>query len=362
MAQLIGVLGTLLIFGAIVAIHEFGHFIVAKLSGMGVYEYSLGFGPALFKKEYHNTLYALRIIPLGGYVRIAGMEMGEDDAPNGYDKKPFFAKFATLIAGVVMNFVLALVVFIVMGITLGFSVPNDKPIIGGIMPKSPAAQAQLRDGDRIVSVDGTPVKTWEQSTKLIRGHKGSMVLVMERAGVSRTVKITPKELTDYEVHGLRLHPVKIHAIGISPSVTLQKTSPVDSIVIGGQNVLEKTQIVVASLVSIVMHDVPVGGIGGPLQVMSISYSASKDALVSPEKLAYVLSLFAFLSINIGFFNLLPIPALDGGRLLFLIIEGIRGKAMNKEKEAQIHAIGMAVLLLLILLVTIKDVFSLFGGK
>ena len=150
-----GVLGALLVFGAIIFFHELGHFIVAKISGMTVFEFSLGFGPALVSKTYHDTLYALRIFPLGGYVRIAGMEPDEDpDVPNGFNSKSFPAKFCTILAGVVMNGVLALLIFIVMGMAIGSPQPGNKTLVAGVELNSPAAKAGVKEEDIILAVNG----------------------------------------------------------------------------------------------------------------------------------------------------------------------------------------------------------------
>lgn len=187
-------------------------------------------------------------------------------------------------------------------------------------------------------------------------------MVIERDHARRTVKIVPKEMLDYKLHGLRLRPIKYYGIGIMASVTLQRVGPLQSVVLGSQQVYDKTKLVLASIVSMITRDVSAKDISGPVAVMRISYDASKDALISREKMANFLSLFAFLSINIGFFNLLPIPALDGGRLLFLIAEKIYGKPFDRDKEAMVHMVGMALLLGLILLVTVKDILGWIGGR
>lgn len=362
MAQLTGFVGALLIFGAIIAIHEVGHFLAAKWSRMGVYEFSLGFGPALFKREYRGTLYALRIIPLGGYVRIAGMELGEDDVPDGYDKKSFFAKFATLTAGVAMNFVLALVVFIVMGMTIGYYHYNNQPVIGAIVEKLPASKAGLQPGDRIVSVNRQPVSTWNDAVKLIRGGgtTPARLVIRRQETTLPPITITPEMHETPEVSGLRIHLIPTPQIGIAASGDFVRQNPLTSIRDGFLEVYDKTHLVVASLVSMIMRDIPPGQIGGPLQVLRMSYGVSKDALSSVNGLATFLSFLAFLSVNIGFMNILPIPALDGGRLAFLLVEGVRGKPLDKEKEAMIHTVGLMLLLGLIVLVTFKDAWQWIG--
>jgi regulator of sigma E protease len=355
MEQFTGGLGILLIFGAIIAIHEFGHFVSAKLSGMGVHEFSLGFGPALFKREYHGTLYAIRIIPLGGYVRIAGMEPGDEDAPNGYNTKPFFAKFITLAAGATMNFILAFVVIIVLGMAIGAMKPGNKVLIDGIIPNSPASRVDLRTGDELVSVAGVQPLNQDQARAIIGKSTQPVPIVVRRGDRLLTVTPTPKQLLtpepevslDIPLVGkvpFILHMTTTHIIGVQLTMSSgqwERLNLADSLKVGTRTVVSQ--------------------LSGPVGIMNLSYKATRTEHISHIWFSSTFTLMAMLSIFIGFFNLLPIPALDGGRIFFLIIEGIRRKPLAPEKEAKIHAIGMAVLLGLVLLVTIKDVWNLFGG-
>ncbi|HEY3379908.1 MAG TPA: M50 family metallopeptidase [Armatimonadota bacterium] len=375
MEQFTGGLGILLIFGAIIAIHEFGHFVSAKLSGMGVHEFSLGFGPALFKREYHGTLYAIRIIPLGGYVRIAGMEPGDEDAPNGYNTKPFFAKFITLAAGATMNFILAFVVIIVLGMAIGAMKPGNKVLIDGIIPNSPASRVDLRTGDELVSVAGVQPLNQDQARAIIGKSTQPVPIVVRRGDRLLTVTPTPKQLLtpepevslDIPLVGkvpFILHMTTTHIIGVQLTMSSgqwERLNLADSLKVGTRTVVGTVVSAAGQFISVVSGRVPVSQLSGPVGIMNLSYKATRTEHISHIWFSSTFTLMAMLSIFIGFFNLLPIPALDGGRIFFLIIEGIRRKPLAPEKEAKIHAIGMAVLLGLVLLVTIKDVWNLFGG-
>jgi len=360
MEHLIGTVGILIVFGLIISLHEFGHFIVGKLSGMAVQEYSLGFGPALWSRTFRGTLYALRIIPLGGYVRIAGMEVEEEDHPDGFDKKPFPARFLTILAGSAMNFVLAMVVLIILGMAIGIPTEGNQAIIGAVQMDSPAAKAGILPGDRIIQVSGVAVDNAERAVKLIHTSHPPIAVTVERQGMDYHYSIEPTQLQTAERNGFTLKLSTYQGIGVVLTSTVQRRGPLESIELGVLNVYDKTMWIIASLVSMSSGHVPLSGIGGPVKVAQVVYNASKGALISSEGMANFLSLLAFLSINIGFVNLLPIPALDGSRLLILVIEGIRRKPFDRQKEALVHLVGMILLLGLILLITYHDIATWAG--
>jgi regulator of sigma E protease len=365
MTQLAGFIGILLIFGAIIAFHEFGHFICAKLSRMTVYEFSLGFGPALFQRQRGDTLYALRCIPIGGYVRIAGMEKDDLDSPNGYDKKSFGAKFITLIAGVTMNFVLAFLIITFTAMIVGYAKPGNKVIIAGVSPNSPAAKINLQPADQIISINDVPVPNIDEAKALIQHSNGPLKLVILRQDKQYIFHPTPSTVVTAEQKGLIYHMTTIHGLGVGLTMSSgqwERLGPLEAVKDGAFSVARMTVDGVAQLASLVTGNIPVSQLSGPVGIMRISYDTSKNAVNSLAGVSIALQTAAFLSVMVGFFNLLPIPALDGGRLFFLIIEGIRRKPIDREKEERIHAIGMAVLLSLVALVTVNDIVKMIGGK
>jgi regulator of sigma E protease len=365
--RLAGILGILVIFGLIIAFHEFGHFIAAKLNKMGVHEFSIGFGPPLIRWTRGETTYSIRAIPLGGFVRIAGMELEDSEeerkAPNSFYNKPYYAKFITIMAGALMNFVLALIVFIIIGAAVGYPLPGKNVTIVGVSPMSPAAKVGLQPGDRIVEVNGQADPTSEQTSRLIKTSTPPVRLVVERNGKRIPYEIEPTMNPSAERHGLIYRMTEYYGIGVSMQATSggwERVGIGESIVTGARMVGDRLVDALAQFVSLVTRNIPAKHLSGPVGIMSISYSASQGAVVSREGLANFLGMIGLLSIFIGFFNLLPIPALDGGHLLFLTIEAIRGKPFDKKKLAVVHFVGLLLLLALVLAVSVKDVFQIFG--
>ncbi|MHB9131363.1 MAG: M50 family metallopeptidase [Armatimonadota bacterium] len=359
--SLIGILGALIVFGGIIVFHEFGHFIIAKLSKMDVHEFSVGFGPALFKKKLGDTLYALRIIPLGGYVRIAGMESGEEDSPNGYDKKPFLAKFGTILAGATMNFVLAFIVMVILGLAIGYPLGSGPAVVGAVQESSPAFSAGIKPGDVIVEINGNKAVDAEHAPKLIRGSTSPVAIVLERQGQRHTMSVALKEMPSVEINGIHIKKVTYKGIGIVIEPPPQRVGALQAVSEGLRQVYHRIVFALANVVYIFSGQARFDEIGGPVKIISLAHDSAKDALGSSVAMGNFLSLFAMLSVLVGFFNLLPIPALDGSHLMFLTIEAIRGKPFNKEKQAMVHMIGMAILLGLIAIITFKDIYALFTG-
>jgi regulator of sigma E protease len=350
---LYSIIGTIIIFGAIVTIHEFGHFIVAKLSGMGVHEFSIGFGPPLVQKKFRDTVYALRIIPLGGYVRIAGMEPGDEQAENSFSAKPFFARFATIFAGSAMNFVLAFVLLVVLGVSIGF--PSGKTMFGKITPNSPAAEAGIQQGDVVLKINDVEYPTPERFVWEVGRRDGPVGLVLKRDGEPVTVAVTPRKIAGSK------KPVLGVQVGVT-DVVYQRHGIFGAISEGSRKIVESTGMVFEFFGRIFAGRGSLDGVAGPPGIIKLTSEVSRAAITSPEGMAAFLWVFALLSLNIGLFNLLPIPALDGSRLVFLVIEKLRGKPFDPDKEAMVHMVGLVLLLGLVLLISVKDVFTIFGGK
>jgi len=366
----LGVLGAIIVFGAIIFFHELGHFIIAKLSRMAVYEFSMGFGPALFSREYKDTLYAIRIIPLGGYVRIAGMEPDEDpDVENGFNSKPFVAKFGTILAGVMMNFILALLLFVIIGAGIGYRQPGAKTLIGGLMPNAPAAQAGLKPGDAIVAVDGIRNPSVEKASELIRNGQVPAQLVIERDG--KEIPFTVKQYKiDYpERDGAIFYRiVKKNGIGIvlsTDSGPVKRLGIGESVVHGFTSVIAMIVDAFRQVMSMITGRIPFRMISGPPGIIIAAYSVSKDAFSSLQMFAGLLGFIAFISVFVGFFNLLPIPALDGSRLFFLVVDAVCslfGRRIDPKKEAMVHMVGLVVLLGFIVIVSVFDVIKAVTHK
>ncbi len=351
----------LLILSLLVFVHELGHFLVARACGMHVEEFGFGFPPRAFGVRKGKTLYSLNWIPIGGFVRIKG-ENGQDrlDEDSFAAKKPW-QRFLVLIAGVAMNFLLAAVLFSV-GFLFGLPAMIDRELpaqatiresrlaIMDVVEGSPAARAGIVSGDAIVSLNGEVMVETETARAYLAEHGSS--------GVDVTVKTADAETKTVRVTSELLNGTSTTGIGVAFIRTGLVSYPLlYAIPQGFMAVARMTQDIFASFGALIM-----GAFGG--QNMSASLSGPVGIAVMTGQVAdmgfvYLLQFAAILSINLGVINILPFPALDGGRIFFLAIEKLRGKSANQRFEVAVNNIGFLMLMALILFVTVKDVIHLF---
>ncbi|MDN5353172.1 MAG: regulator of sigma protease [Clostridiales bacterium] len=317
------------VFGIIVIAHEFGHFITALKSGIRIHEFSMGMGPALFSKQKGEILYSVRALPIGGYVKMEG-EDGESDDPRSFGKKSTWTRLLVLAAGALTNFILAFLLLII----VMFGVGAASNALESVAQDKPAAEAGLLAGDRIVAIDGAATDTWNSVVETINGSEGKMLtLTVERDGETLTLYVTPEQESDgvYRI-GIQTHVEKNIGQAFSMAATTFWTFFTDIFrfftQIGSKNVA--------------------GELMGPVGLVNLIGETSRQGIWS------LLYLAAYISINLGIFNLLPFPALDGGRIVFLVIEMIKGSPVNPEKEAYVHFAGFVVLILLMVALTFKD--------
>lgn len=335
-------IASVIIFGVLIFFHELGHFSIAKLVGIKVGEFSLGFGPKLLSLTKGETVYNLRAFPLGGFVNMAGMDPSEEDVEEGrgFNSKTVGQRIAVIFAGPATNFLLAAVLLAVLFFSYG--VP-DKPtnVVQGTLPGKPAETAGIEPGDTIVAIDGNQIASWEQLSKIVAENPGQSLEVTVVRGQER-INVTVVPYIDESNTG---------KIGIFPAP--EKVGPVSAIVSGVRYTGMLSYQIVAYLGQAIAQKVPLE-LGGPVQIVA----TINEAVESTDWFANLMSLAAFLSISLGLFNLFPIPALDGSRILFLIIELLRGKPIDQTKENFIHMVGFALLLLLIVVITYNDVLRL----
>ena len=333
------ILASIFVFGVLVTVHEFGHFITAKLTGMQVDEFAIGFGPKLYQQKDGDTLYSLRAIPLGGYNKIAGMDPDEPVTENSFNSKPIPARMLVILAGALMNFLLPVILFSGIFMVEGRIQVVNEPVLGVVVDEMAAAKAGLKAGDRIVTINNQPMQSWTEVVTTLRGAGTEEVtLTAERNGVVATYKMTP---VYNEEAGRAL-------IGISPKLEHESLGVLGSIKEG----IVYTKNIIVSMVSglykIVSGNAP-ADVSGPIGVAQMAGQVAEKGLLP------LMNFVAFLSINLGVINLLPLPALDGGHFVLLLLEALRGKPLGGKAMTNIQMIGVAMILALTVFSTFKDI-------
>lgn len=318
-----------IMFAILIFVHEFGHFIVAKACDVKVNEFSLGMGPAIFKKQKGETLYALRAIPIGGYCAMEGEDEDSEDE-RAFNKKNGWQKAAIVVAGAAMNVLLCLVIMI--GISIYSGTPNTT--ISELSPGAPAEAAGLKAGDEIVMIDDKEIVEWEDITEAITGAEGSVSVVVNRSGHEMTFEMEPVE------QGGRL------IIGVLPG---RDHNVLQGIGAGFRSTADMTTIMIDSFRMLFAGEVGVDELSGPVGIVYAVNDTAKLGFI------YVFYFTALISLNLAIVNMFPLPALDGGRLIFIIIRKITGKAITDEIEGKVHFIGIMLLLGLMVYVTWNDI-------
>ena len=334
---MITIISSIIIFLLVILIHEFGHFIVAKMNGVSVLEFSIGMGPKLFQRESNGTLYSLRVIPVGGYCQLEG-EDEENDSPNSLNNQSPLVRLKVILAGAIMNFILAFILLILL-----MSVSRVSTEVSGVIKDSPAYSSGIQTGDQIVSINGENVSDGEELLKSIKESQGDLNIGVIRDSQSKNIKVTPRLENNIRKIG----------VNFQEEYNIKNFSIVKGFKKGLITFLNLTGMLYKFLGMLITGQLGLGGVSGPVGVVKEIGNAAKTGV---SNLIFIL---AYFNINLGVFNLLPIPALDGGRAIFILIEMIFGKKISEEKEGYIHMVGLILLLALIAIVTIKDVIKLF---
>lgn len=327
-------IAAIFVFLLVVVIHEGGHFSVAKLVGIKVNEFAIGMGPKLFQKRKGETIYTLRALPIGGYVKMEGEDEDSDD-PRGFSKVSVWSRIAVVSAGAIMNFVLAIVVLSIVAFSLGLPTTT----IEEVLVDSPAMEYGVLPSDKILSIDGVEINEWNEIVDTINSSETSKMLNID-------------VLRDGEIISLQVKPVvddKRVVIGIVPK---SERSFFKSIEAGFKDTWYFLKLMFNFIAMLFQGQVSTNDLAGPVGVINEIGNQAKMGFLN---LLYILG---FISVNLGFFNLLPIPALDGSRIVFLLIEAIRGKPVDPKKEGFIHFLGFVFLISLMLLVTYKDLIRI----
>ncbi|WP_133627684.1 RIP metalloprotease RseP [Fonticella tunisiensis] len=337
MVILVTLLASLFVFGLLIASHELGHFIVAKLSGVKVLEFSLGMGPKFVGFRRNETDYSIRILPIGGYVKMLGEE-GESSDPRAFCNQSPWKRMPIIVAGAFMNFLIAIILFSISFTNTGF----EKPVVSEVQPNSPAYNAGIKENDKILKVDDKKISTWPEFVMYVQENGNRPLNIwVDRNGNITSFKVNPmldKESGKYKIgiygtlveSGNFLESLKQSLIETTSSIKLM------------WEWLGRAFTGKASLKDV----------GGPVAIVQMSGQAARLGIST------LLYFAGFLSINLGVINLLPFPALDGGWVIILLIEGITGRKIDENKIGFVNMIGFTLLMILAAVVIVKDFMTI----
>lgn len=348
MSIILNLIVFIIVLSIIIAFHEFGHFLLAKLTGVYVYEYAIGMGPKLFSKKKGETVYSIRAIPIGGFCQLAGEDLDTDDdlkipKDRRLQNKKQWQRFLIMVFGPLNNFILAVVVLFLIAIIWGGS--DMAPVINQVEKNSAAYEAGMEAGDVVLSINNHKISTSDDISLYLAiadPKKGSTFKVEKKDGIYKTIKVKPKKVKkdDSYRYGIGIKQEQTKGLGNAFIYTWKKTGAI----------FKQMFVTVGCLFT---GKVKLTQLSGPVGIYSVVGQSRSAGVVS------VLTLMALLSINVGFINLLPIPAFDGGHILFIIIEYLKGSPIDPEVENKIHAVFLILLMILMLFITFNDILRLF---
>jgi len=322
---------SILVFNAIVFVHEGGHFIAARLGGIKVVEFALGMGPKLVGKKIGETMYSLRAFPIGGFCLMLGEDEEKND-PGAFNNSPVLSRIASVAAGPLVNLLVAVVIYSLV------LTPVAAPVIGQVTAGMPADKAGIVAGDKIIDINDVKISSWQEMKPEIAKYEGKEITVtLENQGAQRDVQVVPVKNPGTEdiVIGVTQ---KIKFGGFSLSEGIKTTGTI-------------TRLTLNFLGELIRGKANTEEVSGAISIMVYMNEAAKTGFLN------VLYLTAIISLNLGIMNLLPVPALDGGRLLFMLVELVRRKKIPAEKEGMVHFVGLVVLMALSLFLMYRDIIK-----
>ena len=339
------ILIAILVLGSIIVVHELGHFLSAKMFKIPVKEFAIGMGPAIFSYEGEKTLYTLRSIPLGGFVNIEGMEVGSE-VENGFNTKSALQRFIVLFAGVAMNFLMAFLIIYITLLMNGKAIVSEKPIVGAIISENEKKASILIPGDEIKKINGNVISNWNDIGKTLKKVPEKNKEKIANTQILRDGKIIDEKiLLNYNERNQNYY------LGITPEFKIEKYNIISGLKVSSKEFINISSQILDGFKMLVTGKVNKEEISGPLGIIKVVGEASRGGFKT------ILFLMILLSINVGIFNLLPFPALDGGRIIFVLLELV-GIKVNKKLEERVHTAGMIILICLIIYVTSNDIFNL----
>jgi regulator of sigma E protease len=348
----------LVVLGVLIFFHEFGHFLIARLFGVGVEKFSLGFGPRLIGKRVGITDYRLSLVPLGGYVKMVGEEPDEDLDPQlmplSFTHKHVIKRILIVFAGPLFNMLLAVVIFFVIALISGILIL--KPTVGTIKEGSPAHAAGLQKGDRIAAIDGVAISNWEQMADTIgRSNGRPLDISVVRADGEIRLRAIPELITTRNMLG---EEIKRYVIGISSAgeVYSKKLNFFEAIFESFHQTYNIAELMVVIVAKLFTGDIAFDTVGGPIMIAQMAGDQAKAGASS------LFQFIAVISVNLAVINLLPIPVLDGGHLLFFLIEAVKGRPVSVKVREIAQQVGMVLLIMLMILVFYNDITRLFFSR
>ena len=331
----------ILLFCVMIFPHELGHFIAAKKMGVKVNEFAFGMGPAIWKRQRGETLYAIRLFPIGGYCAMEGEDEDSPDEGAFSNKKPW-QKIIILAAGSFMNVVCAILIMaLVLGIA-GFTTN----VIGQVNSGSPAETAGIEEGDEILAINGNPVEDWNDILEQMPTSEESMDILIERDGQQQHIEVTPQLVQEEGENGAQ----ERYVIGITSKIS---HSPIQALIGGCQSTWNITKLMFQSLAMLFTGEAGADDLTGPVGMVQMVSQTNELGFW------YYGFLTALICVNLAIINMLPLPALDGGRIIFVLFTMITGKKVSERVEGTVHFIGLALLLCLMVYVTFHDVVRIF---
>lgn len=347
-----------IVLGLLIFVHEFGHFICAKLFGVKVLKFSLGFGPKLAGFTRGETEYLISALPLGGYVKMLGEQEDEEveavDENRSFAKKPVWQRFIIVAAGPISNLLFAVFIFFLVFAGAGLPTPMDNTLIAGVSADSPAERAGLMPGDVILSIDGRQTATWEEVAELISSSKGKEVLLeIERDGEKLTVTGQPEVQPSRNIFGEETGRRYMLGISRSEEVVYERVSIWGALKAGFIQTWGFIYLTILGIVKMIQQVIPASELGGPILIAQL---AGKQLQAGWINLAYFIGL---ISVNLGILNLFPIPILDGGHLAFFAYEALLRKPVSARAREIFQQLGLVLLVSLMVLVFYNDIVRLF---